>query len=109
MNTFCRQPKAFRFRSSPTAAQVGFVVHCWVGGVLFDLVEREINIRFDNRRVAYDFGELRINQPVMFLLSNFQKRVYHSCRFMLFTLTTRYAKPADQPAGQGTHVIMGSG
>jgi hypothetical protein len=46
---------------------------------------------------------------LFFLLSNCQKRVYHEFRFMLFTFTTRYANPANQPAGQGTHAIMGSG
>jgi len=46
---------------------------------------------------------------MLFLLSNFQKPVYHKFRFMLFTLTTRCAMLANQPAGQGTHVIMGSG
>ena len=54
-------------------------------------------------------GPTRVLFLMLFLLSNFQKPVYHKFRFMLFTLTTRCAMLANQPAGQGTHVIMGSG
>jgi hypothetical protein len=43
------------------------------------------------------------------LLGKFEERVYPEVRFMLFTLTTRVANPANQPVGQGMHAIMGSG